>query len=109
MKFTIPYTDLETLIKGAAISRPTPADRLTLSACAARVFGEVKGGVAGIEELVLADGAVTLSAQKFLMLLKTYKGTRSLSFEGGPNGLKMQNFTMPILAWNPHPQPPDTN
>lgn len=106
MKFAIASADLETLLKGAGVTKPKKADSFTLSACAARVFVEFKGDVAGIEELVLADGAVTLPAQKFLALLKTYKGTRALSFEGGPNGLKVQNFTMPVLAWNPQPKPP---
>ena len=106
MKFIIAFTDLQTLLKAAGITKQTINKPFTLSACAARVFVEFEGGVAGIEELVLSDGAVTLSAPKFLTLLGTYKGTRSLSFEGGPDGLKVQNFTMPILAWNPHPQPP---
>ena len=106
MKFIIAFDDLQDLLKGAGISKQTKNQTFTLSACAARVFVEFEGEVAGIEELVLSDGAVTLSAPKFLTLLGTYKGTRSLSFEGGPEGLRVQNFTMPILAWNPHPQPP---
>lgn len=106
MKFIIPLSDLQSLLKGAGISRPKQADTLTLSACAARVFVEFKGDVAGIENLVLTDGAVALPAMKFLALLKTYKGTRVLSFEGGPCGLKIQNFTMPVLGWDPHPKAP---
>ena len=106
MKFTIAYTDLETLLKGAGVSKPKKAETLTLSACAARVFVEFQGDFAGIEEIVLSDGAVTLPAAKFSTLIKTYRGTRFLNIEGGSNGLKVQNYTMPVLAWNPQPQAP---
>ncbi len=60
MKFTIALTDLETLLRGVGVFRPKKTDTLKLSACAARVFVESKDGVAGIEALVLAHGAVTL-------------------------------------------------
>ena len=106
MKFTIALADLESLVKGAAISRPKKTDVFTLSACAARVFVESKGGVAGIEALVLSDGAVTLPAQKFGALLKTYKGTRFLNFDGNADGLQIQTFRMPVLSYNPHPKAP---
>ncbi len=106
MKFTIARAELESLLKAAGITRPKTPDKFKLSACAARVFVELKGDVAGLESLVLSDGAVTVPAKKFIALLQTYKGTRHLTFEGGPSGLKVQNFTMPILAWNPRPSPP---
>jgi hypothetical protein len=106
MKFTLLLADLQTLLKSVGVTRPRKAEVLTLSACAARVFVEFKGDVAGIEALVMSDGAVTVSADKFVTLIKTYKGTRSLSFEGGSEGLKVQSFQMSILAWIPEPQPP---
>ena len=106
MKFLISFTEIHNLLKSAGVTRPKKEDVLTLSACAARVFVEFKGDVAGIEMIVLSEGAVRLPAQKLLMLIKTYKGTRILNFEGGPTSLKIQNFTMPILAWNPNPKPP---
>lgn len=105
MKFTIAFAEIETLLKNAQVTRPKKKDVLILSACAARVFVEFRGDVAGLEIPVLSEGAVTLPAQKFLMLIKTYKGTPSLKFEGGPTSLKIQNLTMPILAWNPQPIP----
>jgi len=106
MKFTIAPADLIMLLKSAGIIRPRNADTFTLSACAARVFVEFKGEVAGIEELVLSDGAVKLPAKKFFALIETYKGTRFLNIEAGSAGLKMQNFSMTVLAWNPNPTPP---
>jgi hypothetical protein len=105
MKFTIARADLESLLK-AVVSRPRKADTVILSACSARVFIECKGNVAGVEALVFGDGAVTLPAQKFRDLLKTYKGTRFLNFEWGADGLHVQNFRMPVLGYDPRPKPP---
>jgi len=105
MKFTIPVADLEGLLK-TTVSRPRKKDTVTLSACAARVFIECKGNVGGIEALVFSDGAVVLPAQKFRDVLKTYSGTHSLTFEGNADGLRIQNFRMPVLAYDPHPKLP---
>jgi hypothetical protein len=105
MKFTIAVSDLASLLK-AAVPRPRTADTFTLSACAARVFVECKGEVAGIEALVFADGAVTLPARSFRELLKTYKGKRFLTFEADSDGLRIQTFRMKVLRYDPHPHPP---
>ena len=59
MKFIITLKDLKALVKGVGLVKPKPG-RFTLFACAARVFVEWRGEVAGIEELVLADGTVTM-------------------------------------------------
>ena len=106
MKFSIPLIDLESLLKAVLPSRVLKADTIALYACAARVFVASRGTVAGIEALVLADGAVRLPAKAFRELLKTYKGTRVLVFEGGADGLRVQNFHMPVLGYEPSPKPP---
>ena len=105
MKFTIALADLESLLK-AVVSRPRKTDTVILSTCAARVFVECTGNVAGIEALVFGDGAVTLPAQKFRDLLKTYKGTRFVTFEWGADGLHVQNFRLPVIGYDPRPKPP---
>ena len=92
MKFTVALADLESLLK-AVLSRPRKDDTLILSACAGRVFIECKGDGAGIEALVLSDGAVTFPAQRFGDLLETYKGTGFLTFECGADGLHVQHFS----------------
>jgi len=80
MKFTVVRTDLQRLLK-AVVSFRRRVDTLTLSACAAHVFADCDGDVAGIEALILADGAITLpSAGKFREVLNTYKGRRFLNF-----------------------------
>jgi hypothetical protein len=106
MRFTIAPTELLQLLDGAGITKPKKDATLVLSACAARIFVEFKGEVAGIESVILSDGAVTLPALKFRELIKTYQSSNLLTFEGGPNGSKIQNFTMPVLSWNPKPPPP---
>ncbi|MBA3350887.1 MAG: hypothetical protein H0U23_00405 [Blastocatellia bacterium] len=106
MKFTIATADIESLSRGAGVSRPRKTDTLKLFACAARVFVESKDGVAGIEALVLADGAVSLPAKSFSSVLKTYKGTKFLNFDGSSDGLRINAFTMPVLSYDPTPIPP---
>lgn len=106
MKFSIAHAELESLVRTAGFTKPKKAHKLVLSACAGRVFVKNADCIAGIETLVLADGEVTVPAQGFTKLLATYKGTKLLTIEGGPNGLKIQNFTMPVLDWNPNPHPP---
>jgi uncharacterized protein (TIGR04255 family) len=106
MKFNIRPAEIKKLLKGVGASKPAPEESITISACAARVFVEYKGDVGGIEHLVLADGAVTLPAKKLVDLLSTYKGVKSLHFEGGPKVLKVDSLTMPIIRWEPNPKPP---
>jgi hypothetical protein len=106
MKFSIALADLESLLKAAGLTRLKKPTNFTLSACAARVFVEFQGDVSGIEAIVLSDGAVTLPTNKFRDVLKTYKGTRFLTFEGYAEGLRIQNFRMPIIGYNPSPTPP---
>ena len=105
MKFTIALSDLESLLKTMA-PRPKTTDTFTLSACAARVFVEHKGDIGGIEALVFEDGAVSLPTKKFRELLKTYKGRQSLTLEAAADGLRIGNFQMPILGYNPRAVPP---
>ena len=106
MKFSIALADLESLLRAVLPGRVLEADTLTLSACAARAFVDTKTTIAGMEALVYSDGAVRVAAKGFREVLKTYKGTRFLVFEGGANGLRVQNFHMPVLAYDPAPQPP---
>jgi hypothetical protein len=105
MKFTIRIDELESLLK-AVVSRPRKTDTIKLSACAARVFVECEGAIGGVEALVFTDGAVTLPAPKFRELVKTYKGRTSLTFEGSTYELRIENFVMPVLAYETRPKPP---
>ena len=57
---------------------------LRLSPCAARVFVEANNVTAGIEALVLEDGACNVPRMKFLKVLRTFhpKQNLTLSAEG---------------------------
>ena len=44
---------------------------------------------AGIVALIRSEGAVVLIAKNFRDVLDTYKRTPELTFEGGPDGLKI--------------------
>src|SRR6266850_5631351 len=105
MKLSIALSDLENLLKMLA-PRPKATDTFTLSACAARVFVECKGDIGGIEALVFEDGAVNLPTKKFRELLKTYQGRQSLTFEAAADGLRIGNFQMSVLHYDPRPTPP---
>jgi hypothetical protein len=107
MKFSIALSDLdlENLLKTLA-PRPKGTDAFTLSACAARVFVECKGDIGGIEALVFEDGAVVLPTKASRELLKTYKGRKSLTLEGSPDGLCIGTFRMRVAHYSPNPKPP---
>jgi len=69
------------------------------------VFVECKGDFAGIKSRVFHDRAVTLPAQIFRNLLETYRGARSLSFEGSlddPSWFRpqMHIFTSDAQPWD---------
>lgn len=76
LKFAIARKDLLALLKGADVSKSSRHLTVTLYACSAHVFVECGGEIAGIEHLVLTDGAVTVCKDLFLTLLDTYKGTK---------------------------------
>ena len=38
--------------------------------------------------------------------MNLYKGTRFLTFEGSPDGLRVQNFRMPVLGYDLGAKPP---
>ena len=63
----------------------------------------VGGETAGIAAPIEAEGAVVLIAKNFRAMLDTYKRTPELSFEGGANGLKINNLRMPIQKWIANP------
>jgi len=35
-----------------------------------------------------------------------YRGTRSLTFEGNADGVRIQTFWMPVLGYDAYPKPP---
>jgi hypothetical protein len=99
MKFTIPPATLDNLMKHAGVAKPKKADVFTLAASGGRVSVEYRGETAGIVAPIRSEGAVVLIAKNFRAVLDTYKRTAELSFEGGPDGLKINNLRVPIQQW----------
>jgi hypothetical protein len=103
MKFTIPPATLDSLMKNAGVAKPKKTDVFTLSASGGRVSVEFRGESAAIVAPIRSEGAVVLIAKNFRAVLDTYKRTTELAFDGGPEGLKINNLKMPIQEWIANP------
>lgn len=103
MKFSIPPATLDSLMKNAGVAKPKKTDVFTLSASGGRVSVEFHGEISGIVAPIRSEGAVKLIAKNFRAMLDTYKRTPELTFEGGPDGLKINNLKMPIQEWIANP------
>jgi hypothetical protein len=103
MKFTIPPATLDRLMKNAGVARPNKTDVFTLSAAGEEVSVEFHGETHCIVTPIRSEGAVVLIAKNFRAVLDTYKRTPELSFEGGPDGLKINNLKVPIQKWIANP------
>jgi hypothetical protein len=51
-------------------------------------------------------GLSVVRAGGSLEQIDLYKGTRFLTFEGSPDGLRVQNFRMPVLGYDVGLNPP---
>ena len=103
MKFTIAPETLDELMKNAGIARPKKTDVFTLAASGGRVSVQFRGVTAGTVAPIRSEGAVKLMAKNFRAVLDTYKGTKELEFEGGPQGLRINTLKVPIQGWEPNP------
>jgi hypothetical protein len=63
------------------------------------------GFVLPVRLLSLAHGPFCCPAGGSLEQMDLYKGTRFLTFEGSPDGLRVQNFRMPVLGYDLGPKP----
>lgn len=109
MKFTITQQDLLNMLKQVSKKQPWAKRHdkvLRLSACAARVFVEANETVAGIEALVLQDGACTLDRTMFTDLVKTYAGRTNLTIEANERFLQIANTRINIQNFSPTASPP---
>jgi DNA polymerase III sliding clamp (beta) subunit (PCNA family) len=104
MNLTIAPTQLESLTKAACSGRPKKKDNLTLTAINNRLSVECNGVVAVSDATVRVQGAVTLHAKSFRKVLDTFKGTPLLEIEASVDGLRIQNFRMGVVSYNPQPR-----
>jgi hypothetical protein len=77
-----------------------------LYACAARVFVESHGVIAGEESLVLADGGCTLLLEQFVAILKSYRGKVNVTIQADQHSLRLFTTTLPISGYTKTVQPP---
>ena len=109
MKFTVDRPGLAQMVKQVGKKSPpqTRSDpKLRLFACAARVFVESNGVVAGTEGLVFEDGQCVVSRKLFGQILGTYKGKKHLTIEADARGLRIERFTMGVQAYSAQVVPP---
>lgn len=103
MKFVIAPDQLEGLIKAACSARGKKKDNVTITALKNRVSVECNGLVAACDAGVAVKGAFTVHAKTFRKVLDTFKGTPSLELEVTGNVLRIQNFLMGVISFDPNP------
>jgi len=74
---------------------------MRLSACAARVFVEANGVLAGIKALVLEDGACNVPRMKFLKVLRTFHPKQNVTNAANANVLRIEGFVMKVTCFSP--------
>src|SRR5205823_9429912 len=92
VKFTVERIALERMVEQLKTERSVKGPRqrmMRLLACAARVFVEANGVAAGIEALVLEEGACNVPRIKFLKVLRTFHPKQNLTLSVDENGLRI--------------------
>ena len=111
MKFTVERVALQRMVEQlkSAGGAQRPSQRMMqLSGCAARVFVEANGVTAGIEALVLEDGACKVPRMKFLKVLRTYAPKKNITITAEANGLQIEHFVMKTTCFSPVATAPGT-
>jgi hypothetical protein len=104
MKFTVERVALQRMVEQLKIERGVKGQSqrmMRLSACAARVFVEANGVAAGIEALVLEDGACNVPRMKFLKVLRTFHPKQNVTLSADAAGLRIEGFTMKATCFSP--------
>ena len=77
-----------------------------LFACAARVFVEANGVMAGSEALVLRDGGCLQPLEQFLALIKSYPDKKNVTIEADRCALRMFTSTRSVSGFTTEVKPP---
>jgi len=102
MKFIIEKEQLSRMLKHTK----GRDDRLRLWACAARVFVESNGVIAGTESLVLEDGACIMPWKALRKLVQAYGSKGNVTVEADATGLRFGNTTLGHLGYTATAVPP---
>ena len=104
MKFTVERVALQGMVEQLKIERGVKGQSqrmMRLSACVARVFVEANGVAAGIEALVLEDGACNVPRMKFLKVLRTFHPKQNITLAADAGGLRIEGFVMKATCFSP--------
>jgi len=74
---------------------------MRLSACVARVFVEANGVAAGIETLVLEDGACNVPRTRFLKIQRTSHPKLNVTIAADADGLRIEGFVTKARRFSP--------
>jgi hypothetical protein len=109
MHFTVDYKRLVKMIE--IVRRKLPGAKkkdvgIRIYACAARVFVEANGVIAGEEALVFRDGGCNQNLEGFFNVLKSYGPKKNVTIEATDKNLKLFNSTFEVWCYWPNPKPP---
>ena len=104
IKFTAERVALERMIDQLKVDRGVKGQQqrmMRLFACVARVFVEANGVAAGIEALVLEDGACNVPRTRFLKILRTYHPKLNVTIAADADGLRIEGFVTNARRFSP--------
>ena len=104
MRFTVERVALQRMIERLRFQRGVKGksqQMMGLSACAPHVFVEANGVAAGIEALVLEDGACIVPRMKFLKILQTFHPKPNVTLVADADGLRIESFVMKVTHFSP--------
>src|ERR1035437_2592340 len=99
MHFTVDRNRLVKMLESVRRKLPGAKKKdknVRIYACAARVFVEANGVIAGEEALVFRDGGCTQPMERFLMLLKSYAPKEDMTIEADERALKLFTTTLNV-------------
>lgn len=108
MRFKIIPAELLLLMKPVFLKAPRKTTSLTITAIEGQVYLETPDSGAFGPAEVLTSGQVVLPAKSFRQIVETYKSAPMIEIEGSSAGLRINSFKMPLTAWNPKAQVPDS-
>lgn len=93
-------------LAGRPAGRKKADPEVRILACLARVFVEANDVTAGVEALVIQEGACSVPRVKLVQILRTFHPKQNLIIEASANGLKIGGFTMPVIRFSSEAQAP---
>lgn len=96
---TIPAGELLQLIHKASPGRRGTKDTVKLIASASGLAVQTARGHASQAAFILGEGSWILSLDVMIQALQSYAPATPLTVEADANGMRINSFKMPVLAW----------